>query len=129
MTAADRTRAERVLAFLACQIRTDWDEHGVLVILRRCSEKPIEQVAAAVLHCAVHRTDQRTPECIARPGEHWGALDRMAGRVGTTRGPDERCAKHGQHLPCMACEAEARGPAISPERMREIRAQCRREAS
>lgn len=105
---ADRTKAERALAFLAHELRPDWDEHGVAVILRGCSEKPLAQVAAAVLHCATHRTDQRTPACITRPGEHWSALDRMAGLEGTTRAPD---AQSGSQ--CRVCGRPEQGCRIA----------------
>jgi len=122
---ADRTREERALAAIVHGIRDEWDVAGVVVILRRCSERPLAQVSAAAIYCAHYRTDQRTPECIARPGEHWSALDRMAGRTGTDRGPDPKCPKHDEFVPCLTCQREARGPIASPERIREIREQAR----
>lgn len=84
----DRDKAERAIAFLVSQIRPDWNEPGVVSELRKCSERPLAQVAAAALHCAELRTDQRTPAVIALDGAHWQALDRMAGRDSSTNGPD-----------------------------------------
>lgn len=118
MTTPDRTRAERALAFLVAQVRPGWDEPGVLAVLRRCSEKPLAQVAAAAIYCAHHRTDQRKPTVIALDGEHWAAIDRMAGKTGTDRAPEPRCPRHGQHEPCFHCRREASDDA-PPERAAE----------
>lgn len=76
----DRTKAERALAFLVAQLRTEWAEPGILAALRKVSEHPLADVTAAALDCAVHRADQRSPAIIAMDGRHWTALDRMAGQ-------------------------------------------------
>lgn len=77
----DRTKAERALAVLVHEIRDEWDEHGALSVIRKLSDKPLADVAAAALYCAVKRTDQRTPACIGFPGEHWQAFTRAAGQT------------------------------------------------
>ena len=121
----DRTRAERALAAVVHAIRADWDEQGVVVVLRRLSDRPMAQVAAAAIHCAAHRTDQQTPRVIELDGEHWRALDRMAGKAPTAE-PDPKCPRHGQWLPCLACHAEQVTPA-TPEQIRARREQARTE--
>ena len=77
----DRTRAERALAFLTAQLRPDWDEAGVLSVLRKLSDRPLPAVTLATLDCAVHRTDQRTPAVIVADGKHWAASERLAGKT------------------------------------------------
>ncbi len=110
----DRTRAERALAFLLHEIRDEWDEHGSLTVLRKLSDKPLADVSAAAIYCAYHRTDQRTPACIALPGEHWQALSRMANQqpaepTYTPPAATERCCPiHGDRMPCRGCAADAK---------------------
>jgi len=113
----DRTRAERALAFLLHEIRDEWDEHGVLSVLRKLSDKPLAEVSAASIHCAFHRTDQRTPACIALSGEHWQALNRMANQAPATP------------LPPYYEHPSPPEPIIAatPERIREIRQQAAAE--
>jgi hypothetical protein len=115
----DRTRAERALAFLVAQIRDGWDEPGTLVALRKVSDRPLADVTAAALHCAVHRLDQRSPACIALDGEHWRALERMTGAPSAAE-PWPKCDRHGQWEPCLRCHSEAITPA-TPDRIRQIR--------
>ncbi len=97
MTRPDRTKAERALAFYIAQIRPDWDEHGVLVILRKCASAPLAQLGVAAIHAAKFRTDQRTPAVIALDGEHWQALDRGHGQAASNSSP----APEGPQ--CSAC--------------------------
>lgn len=87
MTRPDRTKAERALAFYVAQIRPEWDEHGVLVILRKCATAPLEQLGVAAIHCAAFRTDQRTPAVIALDGQHWQALDKGHGQTAGASSP------------------------------------------
>ena len=107
----DRTRTERALAAVIHGIRNDWDEHGILTTLRKLSDKPIAQVAAAAIHCATKRHDQRTPACIALDGEHWRALDRLTGDNDAPRSiqPPERlpCPIHQHPEPCPHCSPPA----------------------
>ena len=122
----NRTRAEHALAAVVHEIRDEWDEHGVTAILRKLSDKPLADVSAAALYCAAYRTDQRTPACIALPGEHWQALERMTGKE-----PEQRpaylagahCPEHGQSLPCFACDAIRRGPQHPLRAWRELAAE------
>lgn len=129
----DRTRAERALAYLVSQIRQDWDEPGILAMLRKVSHKPLPDVAAAAIHCAHHRRDQHKPAVIALDGEHWSALSRMAGKPDTDPLPPylsrEKCPSHGQHQPCLACQREAAGPPATTEAIRAIREAARSEGS
>ena len=123
----DRTRAERALAGLIHELRPDqWDEHGILVTLRKVSERPLPDVAAAAIYCAIHRTDQHTPACIALDGEHWQAADRMAGQHTNqpARPPylaGDRCPTHNQWTPCLTCQRIAAGPPATAEQIRAIR--------
>ena len=128
----DRTRAERALAAIIHEIRAEWDERGTLAALRRCSERPLAQVAAAAIHCATYRHDQRTPSVIAMDGEHWSALDRMTGREGTGRAPEIRCDTHREPLPCLTCDRQRRAAEDAPpdraaEHIAAIRARIRAE--
>lgn len=113
----DRTRAERALAFLLHEIRDEWDEHGILSALRKLSDKPLAEVSAAAIFCAHHRTDQRTPACIALSGEHWQALDRMANKAPAepTYTPpaatEQTCRTHGDRMPCRGCAADMKAAA------------------
>lgn len=125
----DRTKAERALAFLVHEIRDEWDERGIVVALRKVSDRPLPDVVAAALHCAVKRTDQRAPACIALDGEHWRALDRLTGDAATTPTsvqPPARltCPMHAEPEPCRACP-----PPVTPEvaqlRLAEARAAIR----
>jgi hypothetical protein len=79
----DRTKAERALAFLIHETRDEWDEQGVLSVLRKCSHKTLPEVICAALSCATLRHDQRTPTCIALEGEHWRAFGNLAGQTTT----------------------------------------------
>jgi hypothetical protein len=108
------------LALLVHEIRDEWDERGVLSVLRKLSDQPMADVSAAAIFCAYHRTDQRTPACIALSGEHWHALARMAGQT-PTAAPAARCADHGQVLPCLRCDALSRGPMNPLPSWRELR--------
>ena len=114
----DRTRAERALAAVVHEIRDEWDEHGITATLRRCSDRPLADVAAAALYAAIKRTDQRTPACIALPGEHWQALTRLRGE--TASAPEPRCPDHGETLPCLTCQRASRAERHPLRPWREI---------
>lgn len=125
----DRTKAERALAFLVHEIRDEWDERGIVVALRKVSDRPLPDVTAAALHCAVKRTDQRSPMCITFDGEHWRALGRLTGGDTAPSGqpqPPSRltCPVHGSPEPCRDCP-----PPVTPEvaqlRLAEARAAIR----
>lgn len=102
----ERTRADTALAFLASQIRPDWDQAGILAAIRKCSHRPLDQLTAGVLYAAKVRRDQRTPAFIASDGEHWQALDKMTGKIAAiTNQPPGRdvCTWHRQPRPCTDC--------------------------
>lgn len=124
----DRTKAERALAFLVHEIRDEWDERGVLAALRKVSDRPLADVTAAALHCAIKRTDQRTPLCIAFDGEHWRALERITGTTqppGGAQPPDRlACPIHGDPEPCRTCPPKAT-PETAARRLAEARAAIR----
>jgi hypothetical protein len=111
---ANRTRAEAALAFIVHEIRDEWDTAGIHAALRKVSDRPLDATTAAALYCAVNRPDQRNPAVIALDGEHWNALDRMAGKTVTPRTPQPptaaqiECRIHGDSSPCRGCAADAK---------------------
>lgn len=58
------------LASLAHAIRPDWDEQGIHAQLRKVSDRPLVDLAAATIDVC-RRHDQRTPKVIALDGPHW----------------------------------------------------------
>ena len=121
-----RTQAERALAIVIHEIREDWDVAGIVVALRHLSDQPMADVTAAALYCATKRTDQRTPDCIRRPGEHERALANLTSQRDQPKPSylsTARCDRHGETLPCLHCQREAAGPPADPTTIRAIRAQ------
>ena len=66
----NRSRALSALAAVVHEIRTDWDESGVLAVLQRQDDAPLADLAHAAIH-ATARTDQKTPAVIGMGGSHW----------------------------------------------------------
>lgn len=102
MSAPSRTQAEQALAALVAAIRPDWDRPGILAILRRRPDRPLDQLAAAALWAAT-RTDQTTPALIDT--DDGDAYDRIRGRhVDRTPVPGrDRCPYHPDQ-PRTSCE-------------------------
>ena len=68
----NRSRALSALAAIVHEIRTDWDEAGVLAVLQRNPDASLADLAHAAIHAAATRPDQKTPAVIGLAGSHWG---------------------------------------------------------
>ena len=110
----------RRLASLVATIRPDWDEPGITSVLRKVCDRPLAQVARAAITCAIERTDQRTPACIALDGHHWA--DSPA-KAPTRIDASPLLCEHG-HRParCEACATAPRSAGPTPEQRAQIRA-------
>ena len=116
-TSSDWTRR---LASLVATIRPDWDEHGVASVLRKVADRPLAQVARAAVACAIERTDQRTPACIALDGHHWA--DSPA-KAPTRIDASPLLCEHGNRpARCEQCAGEPRSTGPTPEQRAQIRA-------
>ena len=65
------------LSMLGAELRPDWDRPGIRAALARVSDRPLCDVAQALIG-ACARVDQRTPAVIALDGPHWRNLNTPA---------------------------------------------------
>lgn len=116
-TSSDWTRR---LASLVATIRPDWDEHGVASVLRKVCDRPLAQVARAAIVCAIERTDQRTPACIALDGHHWA--DSPAKAPTRIDAAPLLCEHGNRPARCEQCANVPRAAGPTPEQRAQIRA-------
>lgn len=108
MTAPSRGQAENALAALVHAIRPDWATPGILAVIRKRPDRPLDQLTAAAVW-ATTRRDQHAPHLI---GEDDGeAFDRLLGKLTGPPSPQPTrgCPYHaGQPRDCPACAEQAR---------------------
>lgn len=110
------------LASLVHAIRHDWDEVGVASVLRKVADRPLAEVALAAVACALERTDQHTPACIALDGHHWRLLDKAVSTA-TESGIVTYCAHGEPGTRCPECHPRTHhGTLPTPEQRAQMRA-------
>ena len=105
-----RAHALDALSYIVHEIRTDWDEAGVLAVLHRNPDADLADLAHAAIHAAATRRDQRSPAVIGLAGSHWSGAP--SGQPRTTRLAAFRPAEDTTPAPpnvIAACRAKLRG--------------------
>ena len=118
----NRPEAEHIADAITA-IRPDWLRTSLLTILGRHQHRSARDVHLAMVWIA-YDPETKTPGRIDADGPWWGAA-RTAGVPTAPANPDPKCARHGDWLPCLACQREARGPLPTPDRIRQIRTEPR----